>query len=67
MTVIGLSLASRLSEDKGVTVAVLESGPYADDRFVVYAPGMYVLCSKLIKSCFIYILFACLYIGTVKL
>ncbi|CAO3608184.1 unnamed protein product [Mucor hiemalis] len=37
----GLALASRLSEDKNVTVAVLESGPYADDKFVVYAPGMY--------------------------
>lgn len=39
---IGLALASRISENKDVTVAVLESGPNANDRFVVYAPGMYV-------------------------
>nr|BBP86354.1 FAD dependent glucose dehydrogenase [synthetic construct] len=37
----GLALASRLSENKNVTVAVLEAGPYAGDQFVVYAPGMY--------------------------
>jgi hypothetical protein len=36
----GLALASRLSENKNVTVAVLEAGPYAGDQFVVYAPGM---------------------------
>ncbi|OBZ80327.1 hypothetical protein A0J61_11624, partial [Choanephora cucurbitarum] len=39
--VAGLALANRLSEDKDVTVAVLESGPRAEDQFVVYAPGMY--------------------------
>ncbi|OAD02531.1 GMC oxidoreductase, partial [Mucor lusitanicus CBS 277.49] len=39
--VAGLALASRISENKDVTVAVLESGPNAEDQFVVYAPGMY--------------------------
>lgn len=37
---LGLTLASRISENKDVTVAVLESGPNANDQFVVYAPGM---------------------------
>ncbi|KAI8072215.1 uncharacterized protein B0P05DRAFT_588900 [Gilbertella persicaria] len=39
--VAGLALANRLSENKHVTVAVLESGPNAEDQFVIYAPGMY--------------------------
>ncbi|KAG2201718.1 hypothetical protein INT46_003110 [Mucor plumbeus] len=39
--VAGLALASRISENKDITVAVLESGPNANDQFVVYAPGMY--------------------------
>ncbi|KAI8347642.1 alcohol oxidase [Blakeslea trispora] len=39
--VAGLALANRLSEDKDVTVAVLESGPNAENQFVIYAPGMY--------------------------
>ncbi|KAI8059416.1 alcohol oxidase [Gilbertella persicaria] len=31
----------RLSENKQITVAVLESGSNADDQFVIRAPGMY--------------------------
>lgn len=61
-------MASRLSEDKNVTVAVLESGPYADDKFVVYAPGMYVLNAVIDQDLFIYMyMFVCLLIGMAKL
>ncbi|KAI9476189.1 MAG: hypothetical protein EXX96DRAFT_540734 [Benjaminiella poitrasii] len=36
-----LALASRLTENKNMTVAVVEAGPNANDEFIVYAPGMY--------------------------